>query len=70
MGWKCSITFRILNQTAQVNGIDVNHKLWPKAAKSLSSRLKEVKSNLEAIGIYYSIRNVGTHKEITLTKKD
>ena len=60
----------LLNQTAQVNGIDVNHKLWPKAAKSLSSRLKEVKSNLEAIGIYYSIRNVGTHKEITLTKKD
>lgn len=55
-----------LNQVANTNGMDTKHKLWPKAPKSLSSRLREVKSNLEAVGIKYAIRNVGTHKEITL----
>lgn len=58
-----------LNQIAQTNGIDTHHNLWPGASNVLSTRLKEVKSNLEAIGIEYFIRNVGTHKEITLTAK-
>lgn len=58
-----------LNKTASSIGLDLNHKLWPKAPKSLSSRLKEVKSNLESIGISYSIRNVGTHKEIRIISK-
>ena len=59
----------VLNQVALKNGIVTTHSLWPKAPKSLSTRLKEVKSNLEAIGIEYHIRNVGTHKEITLKAK-
>lgn len=59
----------VLNQVALKNGIVTTHSLWPKAPKSLSTRLKEVKSNLESIGIEYYIRNVGTHKEITLKAK-
>ena len=66
--WRGSVSslLMVLNQVANTSGMDTNHKLWPKAPKSLSSRLKEVKSNLEAVGIKYSIRNVGTHKEITV----
>lgn len=56
-----------LDMTATNQRIDVSDRRYPKSASFLSRRLKEVQSNLKDIGITFEIRNVGQHKEITLT---
>lgn len=57
-----------LESTAVKEKINTNSKSWPKAAHILSRRLKEVKSNLELVGITYSIRHAGNTKNITMKK--
>lgn len=57
-----------LNNVAQVHGIDTNSKSWPKAANSLTKRLRPILSNLrEGLGIYIIIsRNTsGKNKNIS-----
>ncbi|SDQ06788.1 hypothetical protein [Virgibacillus salinus] len=48
--------------------IDTNVKSWPKAAHILSRRLKEVKSNLQEVGITFEIRHGGDAKKVTIKK--
>lgn len=57
-----------LESTAAKEKINTNSKSWPKAAHILSRRLKEVKSNLESVGITYAIRHAGNTKNIKITK--
>lgn len=57
-----------LEECAEKEKISTNSKLWPGAAHILSRRLKEVKSNLEAVGITFSIRHGGDSKVIQLEK--
>ena len=42
--------------------------MWAKDANILSKRLKEVKSNLEEIGIFYDIRHAGNFKKVTIER--
>lgn len=49
--------------------INTNIKSWPKASHVLSRRLKEVKSNLEGIGITFDIRHTGNAKRVTIINK-
>lgn len=69
--WSASVSdlLKELEAVAERERINTNVKTWAKDANVLSKRLKEVKSNLEEIGIFYDIRNTGTFKKITLTKK-
>lgn len=46
--------------------INIKSKAFPKASHTLSKRLKEVKSNLEKVGIYFEIRHAGDYKKITV----
>lgn len=48
--------------------INTNVKTFPKAAHILSRRLKEVKSNLEDVGITFDIRHAGDSKKISIQK--
>ncbi|WP_206155024.1 hypothetical protein [Clostridium muellerianum] len=57
-----------LNRIAEKESINVHSKLWAKEPNVLSRRLKEVKSNLELLGIYYTIRPRSKGKKITITK--
>jgi DNA polymerase, archaea type len=57
-----------LNKVAQTYGIDTSSKLWPKAANSLTKRLRPILSNLrEGLGIHVVItRNTtGKNKNIS-----
>lgn len=67
--WSSSVSelLKELDRVAEKEFINTNVKLWAKDANVLSRRLKEIKSNLEEVGISYDIRNVGSHKKITLT---
>lgn len=67
--YKSSVSglLRELESVAETEMIDTKVKAFPKAPNMLSMRLKEVKSNLQSMGIDYSIRNIGTNKEITIT---
>lgn len=67
--WSSSVSelLKELERVAEKEFINTNIKLWAKDANVLSRRLKEIKSNLEEVGISYDIRNVGSHKKITLT---
>lgn len=67
--WSSSVSelLKELERVAEKEFINTNVKLWAKDANVLSRRLKEIKSNLEEVGISYDIRNVGSHKKITLT---
>jgi hypothetical protein len=69
--WSDSVSqlLKELELTAEKEHINTKVKLWPKEPNILTKRLKEIKSNLEEVGIFYGIRNVGTHKEITLENK-
>ncbi len=52
-----------LNKTAQAYGIDTSSKLWPKAANSLTKRLRPILSNLrEGLGIHVVISRNSTGK--------
>lgn len=67
--WSSSVSdlLKELGQVAEKEFINTNVKLWAGDPNVLSRRLKEIKSNLEEVGISYDIRNVGSHKKITLT---
>lgn len=55
-----------LNRIAERESINTHSKLWAKEPNVLSRRLKEVKSNLELIGIYYTIRHHNSGKKISI----
>lgn len=61
-----SVLLKELEQVAADEHINIRQKIWPADASSLSKRLKEVKSNLEEVGIYYDIRHGGDCKKITI----
>jgi len=67
--WKGTITKLLweLNRVATRENIDTYSKLWAKEANVLSRRLKEVKSNLEQVGINYVIAHHSEGKIITVT---
>lgn len=69
--WSASVSelLKELELVAEQEKINVNVKIWAKDANVLSKRLKEVKSNLEDIGIYYDIRHAGNFRKITLRKQ-
>ncbi|HKG88652.1 MAG TPA: hypothetical protein VKA95_10025, partial [Nitrososphaeraceae archaeon] len=58
-----------LNKMAQAYGIDTENKLWPKAANSLTKRLRPILSNLrEGLGIHVVItRNTSGKNKNTST---
>lgn len=66
--WSSSVSglLKELEQVAFEEHINIRQKIWPADASSLSKRLKEVKSNLEEVGIYYDIRHGGDFKKITI----
>ena len=55
-----------LERTAEDEKINVKARRWPKAAHVLTSRLKEVKSNLEEVGIRYERQHDGGGTQIRL----
>lgn len=58
-----------LKKVGEIHHVD--KMLFPKAPNQLSRKLGEIRSNLEAeYGIRYEIVNIGTCKEIRITKKD
>lgn len=59
-----------LNIVAETESINVHSKLWAKEPNVLSRRLNEVKSNLESVGIYYTIRHRSNGKNITITNSN
>lgn len=69
--WSASVSelVRELEAVAERERINTNVKSWAKDPNVLSRRLKEVKSNLEEIGIFYDIRHAGDYKKITLRKQ-
>lgn len=68
--WVSSVSklLKELEEVAELEKINTRVRTWPKDAHVLSKRLKEVKSNLEEVGIYYDIRHGGDAKIITLEK--
>lgn len=68
--WSGSVSslLKELERTAEIERINTRVKTWAKDPNVLSKRLKEVKSNLEEIGIYYDIRHAGDFKKITLER--
>lgn len=66
--WVGSVTdlLKTLETKAEAELIDTKVKIWPKASHVLSKRIKEVKSNLEQVGISYDIRHAGKYKKITI----
>lgn len=50
--------------------INTRDELWPKTADILSRRLKEVKSNLEKLGITFDIRHGGQAKIVTIENEN
>lgn len=69
--WKGSVgaLWIKLNDKACFKEIDKD-KTWAKTPSQLSRNLNILKTNLEKIGIFYEIRNVGTHKEIEIWNKN
>jgi hypothetical protein len=60
-----------LNDVATLNHISTNHKGWPKAANSLTRRLKAIASNIrEGLGFEISITRytTGIHKGVSSVK--
>ena len=55
-----------LERVAEDEKINVKAQRWPKAAHVLTSRLKEVKSNLEEVGIRYERQHDGGGTQIRL----
>lgn len=68
--WTGSVAelLKCLEEIAEEERINTKVRVWPKAGHVLSKRLKEVKSNLEQVGIYFGIRHAGDFKEITIQK--
>lgn len=57
-----------LERVAEQEKINTKVKTFPKAAHILSRRLKEVKSNLEDVGIIFEIRHAGDSKKVTIQR--
>jgi hypothetical protein len=57
-----------LERVAQLEKINTHVKTFPKASHILSRRLKEVKSNLEDVGITFDIRHAGDSKKVSIKK--
>ncbi|MEQ2465133.1 hypothetical protein [Niallia hominis] len=57
-----------LERVAEQEKINTKVKTFPKAAHILSRRLKEVKSNLEDVGITFDIRHAGDSKKVSIKK--
>jgi hypothetical protein len=57
-----------LERVAEHEKINTKVKTFPKAPHILSRRLKEVKSNLEDVGITFDIRHAGDSKKISIQK--
>jgi len=55
---------------ARRNSISIDADQWPGSASALSRRLKEVKSNLEDVGIYYEKKKKSRAKILTITNKN
>ena len=55
-----------LERVAEDEKINVKARRWPKAAHVLTSRLKEVKSNLEEVGIRYERQHDGGGTQIRI----
>ena len=53
-----------LERVAEQEKINTKVKLFPKASHILSRRLKEIKSNLEDVGITFEIRHAGDSKRL------
>lgn len=56
-----------LESTAIDECINTRQKVWPADGSALSKRLKEVKSNLEDVGIFYENRRSGNFRQIIIT---
>lgn len=54
-----------LKKVAADNNIDTATS-FPKQPNALSRKLNQIRSNLEEYGITYEVKNVGSHKQITL----
>lgn len=69
--WKGSIRdlWQELELIADNHNINKSDQSWAKSPSYLSRYLNQLKVNLDQEGISYSIKNVGTHKQITLIKK-
>jgi hypothetical protein len=70
--WSGSVSTLLteLERIAERERINTRIKTWPAEASVLSKRLKEIKSNLEEIGIYYEIRHTGKCKKIQIEKRN
>ncbi len=70
--WSSSVSalLKELEKTAEQKTINTRVKTWPKDSSVLSKRLKEVKSNLEEVRIYYDIRHAGNFKRITIENRN
>lgn len=68
--WSGSVSSLLteLERVAYLEKINTRVKTFPKAAHILSRRLKEVKSNLEDVGITFDIRHAGDSKKVTIQK--
>lgn len=70
--WKGSISklWGKLDSIAALKNINRNDSLWARSPSSLSRQLNQLKVNLEKTGIFFDVRNVGKHKEITLRNRE
>jgi hypothetical protein len=59
-----------LEKVARENSINMTSNLWPASASALSRRLKEIKSNLEEVGIKYSRRKKAKGKLLTIINEE
>ncbi|MDD3307943.1 MAG: hypothetical protein PHO29_12710 [Acetobacterium sp.] len=57
----------LIETTAIEESINIRQKVWPADASAFSKRLKEVKSNLEEVGIFYEERRSGNSRRIVVT---
>lgn len=69
--WESSVSelWESLDILAYKKNMNRSDPLWAKSPSSLSRHLNILKVNLESIGIFFSIRNIGSNKEITLKNK-
>lgn len=56
-----------LTRVAEARKIDIQTKVWPRAAHALMRRLKEVQPNLQDVGITFSIRHSG-HRVVSVKR--
>ena len=69
--WKGSVKsfWETLDSFAIRRNINRSDPTWARNENSLGKRLEEIKVNLEEQGVFYTKRNVGTHKELNISYK-